>query len=94
MMLFATTEPTLEPERPRRLSLADAPRHFRTGLRRRHAENLGLVLALGGRRTCAVPAAVFMNREGTIKCSTRLVRFRSLSLLPENIREILGLTAS
>ncbi len=93
MMLYATTEPTLEPERPIRLSLAELGPRFNLGPYRMRAENLRLALAQGGRRTCAVPSAVFVNRRGAIRFSTTLVRLRSLSVLPEDVDALLGRTA-
>jgi hypothetical protein len=93
MMLYATTEPTLEPERPIRLSIADLGPRFNLGPYRGRHENLRLALAQGGRRTCALPTAVFLNRRGEIRFSTTLVRLRSLSVLPEGVDALLGRSA-
>lgn len=90
MMLFATAEPTLEPQRPTRLSIADLGPRFSLGPYRMRHEDLRLALAQGGQRTCAVPTAVFLNRRGEIRFSTTLVRFRSLSVLPEGVDALLG----
>lgn len=90
MMLYATTEPTLEPERPIRLSLAELGPRPSLAPYRSSSENLRLALAQGGRRTCAVPTAVFLNRQGRLRFSTTLVRFRSLSVLPEDVEALLG----
>jgi hypothetical protein len=90
MMLYATTEPTLEPERPVRLSIADLGPRCNLGAYRARNEHLRLALAQGSRRTCAVPTAVFLNRRGQVRFSTTLVRFRSLSVLPEDLEARLG----
>jgi hypothetical protein len=89
MMLIATTVPTLIPERPARLALADVMRRAWPGPQDVRSEDLRLALAKGGRRNCAVPTAVFVNRLGAIRISTTLVRFRSLSVIPEDFFAIL-----